>query len=58
MSQAASVREAAALLGIGEATGKTHLLSIFGKTGTSRQADLVRLILSTAAPVGAARQKR
>jgi DNA-binding CsgD family transcriptional regulator len=51
MGQAASIREAAAALGISEATGKSHLLAIFGKTGVSRQADLVRLILASAAPL-------
>lgn len=37
------VREIAARLGISVATVKTHLNHIFSKTGTRRQADLVRL---------------
>lgn len=36
---------AAARLGISHATARTHLLQVFDKTGTSRQAELVRLIL-------------
>jgi DNA-binding CsgD family transcriptional regulator/PAS domain-containing protein len=51
MSHAGSIREAAGAIGISEATGKTHLLSIFGKTGVSRQADLVRLILASLPPL-------
>jgi DNA-binding CsgD family transcriptional regulator len=31
-------------LGISEATAKTHLHHVFEKTGTSRQADLVKLV--------------
>jgi DNA-binding CsgD family transcriptional regulator len=39
-------RKAAALrCGISEATAKTHLKNIFEKTGTHRQAELVRLLL-------------
>jgi DNA-binding CsgD family transcriptional regulator len=33
-------------------TIKTHLASAFGKTGTSRQPDLVRLVLRTIGPFG------
>jgi len=36
---------AAQWLGIGEATLKSHLIHIFEKTGVSRQAELVRLVL-------------
>jgi DNA-binding CsgD family transcriptional regulator len=35
--------ESAATLRIAASTAKTHLDSIFSKTGVSRQADLVRL---------------
>jgi DNA-binding CsgD family transcriptional regulator len=38
------VAEVAEVLGISEATVKTHLQHLFGKTGTSRQADLVKLV--------------
>jgi DNA-binding CsgD family transcriptional regulator len=38
------VSEVAESLGIGEATVKTHLHRLFGKTDTSRQADLVKLV--------------
>lgn len=40
--------ETAAALGIGRATVKTHLLRVFTKTGTRRQAELVDLALSLA----------
>jgi DNA-binding CsgD family transcriptional regulator len=38
------VPEAADMLGIGEGTVKTHLHHVFEKTGTTRQADLVKLV--------------
>src|SRR5262249_20459497 len=38
------VPEAAAALGIANSTVKTHLGRLFSKTGTSRQADLVKLV--------------
>jgi DNA-binding CsgD family transcriptional regulator len=37
------VPEVSEALGVAESTVKTHLRSLFGKTGTSRQADLVKL---------------
>jgi DNA-binding CsgD family transcriptional regulator/PAS domain-containing protein len=40
-----SVAVAATHLGVSYATARTHLLQIFQKTGTSRQAQLVRLML-------------
>jgi DNA-binding CsgD family transcriptional regulator/PAS domain-containing protein len=42
--------ETAKALGIAPCTVKTHLLNVFGKTGTRRQADLVRLAASLAPP--------
>jgi DNA-binding CsgD family transcriptional regulator len=39
-----SVSEVADVLGISEATVRTHLHRLFEKTGTSRQADLVKLV--------------
>jgi DNA-binding CsgD family transcriptional regulator len=37
-------------LGISETTVKTHLTSLFDKTGVRRQADLVRLVAAHASP--------
>ena len=42
----------AATLGVSEATVKTHLQRLFGKTGTSRQVDLVKLTFGFADPRG------
>lgn len=44
------VPETAEALGIGEATVKTHLHRLFGKTGATRQADLVKLVAGFASP--------
>ena len=38
-------------LGVAETTVKTHLHRVFAKTGTSRQADLVRLVAGYASPL-------
>jgi DNA-binding CsgD family transcriptional regulator/PAS domain-containing protein len=43
--------EIASALGIEGSTVKTHLLHIFAKTGTHRQADLVKLAASMALPL-------
>jgi DNA-binding CsgD family transcriptional regulator/PAS domain-containing protein len=43
--------EAAEMLGISEPTVRTHLKRIFSKTGTSRQADLLRLLQNSTPPV-------
>ena len=51
--QVGGVAETAEALGVGEATVKTHLHRLFGKTGTSRQADLVKLVASFASPLAA-----
>ncbi|HEV7278466.1 MAG TPA: helix-turn-helix transcriptional regulator [Devosiaceae bacterium] len=51
VAQAGGVAETAATLGVGEATVKTHLHRVFAKTGTARQADLVRLIAGFASPL-------
>jgi DNA-binding CsgD family transcriptional regulator len=42
-------------LGIGEGTVKTHLRRIFAKTGTTRQADLVKLVAVHTSPIGGRR---
>ncbi len=39
--------EAARDMGVAEATARTYLKQIFGKTGTNRQTDLVRLMLAS-----------
>ncbi|MGH6838455.1 MAG: helix-turn-helix transcriptional regulator [Methylocella sp.] len=41
-------KAAARRCGISDATAKTHLAHIFGKTGTHRQAELVRFLLDAA----------
>jgi DNA-binding CsgD family transcriptional regulator len=46
------VREVARMLGISEATVKTHLQRVFDKTGVARQADLVKLVAGFAGPFG------
>jgi DNA-binding CsgD family transcriptional regulator/PAS domain-containing protein len=45
------VPETAEELGVAETTVKTHLHRVFAKTGTSRQADLVRLVAGYASPL-------
>jgi DNA-binding CsgD family transcriptional regulator len=45
------VPEVAVVLGIAEATVKTHLRSLFQKTGASRQADLVKLVAGFRSPL-------
>jgi DNA-binding CsgD family transcriptional regulator len=48
-----SVEEAADALGVTMATARTHLARVFDKTGTRRQAELVRLVMSAfPAPLG------
>ena len=54
MSPGLSVKEAADMLGISEATAKTHLQNIYAKTGTSKQTELMHLFMSSAPPVNAA----
>jgi DNA-binding CsgD family transcriptional regulator/PAS domain-containing protein len=48
-----SASRSAVSLGIGENTLKTHLNRIFAKTGTRRQADLVKLISDIGTPLAA-----
>ena len=50
--QLGGIPEIAPALGISEATVKTHLQHIFTKTGTSRQADLVKLVAGYSSPLG------
>ena len=46
------VPEVAEVLGIGATTVKTHLGRIYRKTGSTRQADLVKLVAGFSNPVG------
>jgi DNA-binding CsgD family transcriptional regulator len=46
--------EVAPVLGLSEATVRTHLRRVFEKTGTSRQADLVKLVAGYASPLAGA----
>lgn len=46
--------EAAQRLGIGESTARTHLQSLFAKTGVARQPALVRLAMASLPQVGMA----
>ena len=45
------VPDVAAELGIAETTVKTHLARLFAKTGTRRQAELVKLVAGFSMPV-------
>lgn len=45
--------DAAAQLGIGHETARTHVARALDKTGTARQADLVRVALAAAPPIAA-----
>jgi DNA-binding CsgD family transcriptional regulator len=47
------VPEVAEVLGISEATVKTHLHHLFAKTGTGRQAELVKLVAGYSSPLRA-----
>jgi DNA-binding CsgD family transcriptional regulator len=47
------VPDVAPVLGISERTVKTHLQRIFEKTGTNRQAGLVKLVAGFLNPFGA-----
>jgi DNA-binding CsgD family transcriptional regulator len=49
--EAGSVAEAAERMRLSEATVKTHLQHIFSKTGTARQAELVRLVAGFVGPL-------
>ena len=45
------VAQVATLLGISVRTAKAHLHSVFAKTGTDRQADLVKLVAAFSGPI-------
>lgn len=52
LSNGLTLDEAADELGVRRSTVKTHLASAFAKTGTSRQANLVQLVLHSVACLG------
>jgi DNA-binding CsgD family transcriptional regulator len=45
------VPEVAEALGVAETTVKTHLGRVYKKTGTGRQADLVKLVAAFSSPL-------
>jgi DNA-binding CsgD family transcriptional regulator/PAS domain-containing protein len=51
VAKVGGVPEIAEELGIGEATVKTHLHRLFAKTGTTRQAELIKLVAGFSAPL-------
>jgi DNA-binding CsgD family transcriptional regulator len=51
LARGASLRQVAADNQVGVVTVRTHVAHLFEKTGTARQAELVRLILSLAPPM-------
>jgi DNA-binding CsgD family transcriptional regulator/PAS domain-containing protein len=46
-----TIKQAADVLGVSEETGRTHLKRVFMKTGTSKQSELIRLIMGSSPPV-------
>ena len=50
MLQGMTPNEISEQIGVAVSTARTHLLRIFQKTGTARQADLVRLVASLLLP--------
>jgi DNA-binding CsgD family transcriptional regulator len=50
LTQGMTTKNAAEALGTSPTTVKTHIGHLFEKTGTQRQADLVRLAMSAFAP--------
>jgi DNA-binding CsgD family transcriptional regulator len=52
LARGQSLDEAASELGITRNTARAHLRAIFSKTGVSRQAELVRLVLRSVASLG------
>jgi DNA-binding CsgD family transcriptional regulator len=51
VSEAGGVAAVAAVTGIAASTVKTHLSHLFAKTGTRRQSELVKLVVSYASPL-------
>jgi DNA-binding NarL/FixJ family response regulator len=51
LSEVGGVPAVAEVVGISQATVKTHLQGLFAKTGTNRQTDLVKLAAAHASPL-------
>jgi DNA-binding CsgD family transcriptional regulator len=51
VAQGLGPQDAADALGVSLTTIRTHLQNLFAKTGTARQADLVRLLITATPPV-------
>jgi len=51
VSEVGGISAVAEVVGIAEATVKTHLQHLFAKTGTNRQIDLVKLVATHASPL-------
>src|SRR5713101_5336942 len=51
LSEVGGIAAVAEVVGISEATVKTHLQRLFGKTGTNRQTELVKLVAAHASPL-------
>lgn len=52
LSRGLSIQEAAEVLHVSPHTARTQLKSVFAKTGVSRQAELIRLIVKSVATMG------
>jgi DNA-binding CsgD family transcriptional regulator/PAS domain-containing protein len=51
VSEVGGIAAAASVVGVSEATVKTHLQSLFAKTGTNRQAELIKLVAAHVSPL-------
>jgi DNA-binding CsgD family transcriptional regulator/PAS domain-containing protein len=51
MAEGNGISETADILGLSNATVKSHLQHMFAKTGTSRQSDLMQLVIRSLAPI-------
>jgi DNA-binding NarL/FixJ family response regulator len=51
IAEVTGIPAVAEVLGVSEATVKTHLQHLFAKTGVNRQKDLVRLMAAHASPL-------
>jgi DNA-binding CsgD family transcriptional regulator len=51
VAQGLGPQDAADALGVSLTTIRTHLQNLFAKTGTTRQADLVRRLMTATPPV-------
>ena len=51
MTDALGVRDIAKILGLSQATIKTHLHNLFGKTGAKRQSELIKLVAAFSSPL-------